>query len=420
MQALIVGGGLIGLTTAHYLAERGARVTLVDAGPRPASGASHANGGLITPSMAEPWNAPGVMWQLMRWIGRPDAPLLLKPRGVCTSVGWMYRFMRASTPQSYRESTVKNIRLAVYSVSTLQALRRDTGLEYGAGVRGTMKVFRDQQSFDLAQTSMSIALDEGLKVQPLGRDETIALEPALAPIESRIVGSQYYPGDEIGDARRYCEALAAKLTARGCDIRYNVAVDGFVTRGPAIGSARTSSGTITADAYVLAAGAHSARLARPLGLAIPVQPVKGYSISVPMQTWSPRPALGLVDDTLHAGATPIGDRLRVAGTAEFTGFDTTVTPARIANLQRLVDALYPQASAAARGNDIEAWAGLRPMSPDGVPIIGRTPIGNLYVNTGHGTLGWTMAAGSGRLLAELITTGDTEIDLTGYAYARFT
>jgi len=420
MQALIVGGGLIGLTTAHYLAERGARVTLVDAGPRPASGASHANGGLITPSMAEPWNAPGVMWQLMRWIGRPDAPLLLKPRGVCTSVGWMYRFMRASTPQSYRESTVKNIRLAVYSVSTLQALRRDTGLEYGAGVRGTMKVFRDQQSFDLAQTSMSIALDEGLKVQPLGRDETIALEPALAPIESRIVGSQYYPGDEIGDARRYCEALAAKLTARGCDIRYNVAVDGFVTRGPAIESARTSSGTITADAYVLAAGAHSARLARPLGLAIPVQPVKGYSISVPMQTWSPRPALGLVDDTLHAGATPIGDRLRVAGTAEFTGFDTTVTPARIANLQRLVDALYPQASAAARGNDIEAWAGLRPMSPDGVPIIGRTPIGNLYVNTGHGTLGWTMAAGSGRLLAELITTGDTEIDLTGYAYARFT
>jgi D-amino-acid dehydrogenase len=242
---------------------------------------------------------------------------------------------------------------------------------------------------------MAISLAEGLKVQPLDRGETVALEPALAPIESRIVGSQYYPGDETGDARRYCDALAARLTARGCALRYNVSVDGFTTRGAEITGARTSVGNISADVYVLASGAYTAKLARPLGLSIPVQPVKGYSISVPMQPWSPRPSLGVVDDTLHAGATPIGDRLRVAGTAEFTGFDTTVTPARVANLQRLVDALYPQASAAARGKDIAAWAGLRPMSADGVPVIGRTPIGNLYVNAGHGTLGWTMAAGSG-------------------------
>jgi D-amino-acid dehydrogenase len=282
-----------------------------------------------------------------------------------------------------------------------------------------MKVFRDPRSFELAQSSMAISLAEGLKVQPLDRGETVALEPALAPIESRIVGSQYYPGDETGDARRYCDALAARLTARGCDLRYNVSVDGFTTRGAEITGARTSVGNISADVYVLASGAYTAKLARPLGLSIPVQPVKGYSISVPMQPWSPRPSLGVVDDTLHAGATPIGDRLRVAGTAEFTGFDTTVTPARVANLQRLVDALYPQASTAARGNDIAAWAGLRPMSADGVPVIGRTPIGNLYVNAGHGTLGWTMAAGSGRLLADLVTTGDTEIDITGYAYARF-
>src|SRR5262245_31608432 len=259
MQALIVGGGLIGLTTAHYLAERGARVTLVDAGPRPASGASYANGGLITPSMAEPWNAPGVVWQLLRWLGRPDAPLVLSPRGVRASPGWMYRFMRASTPQGYRDSTIKNIRLAVYSVRTLQTLRRDTGLEYGAGVRGTMKVFRDPRSFEVAQGTMATSLAEGLRVQPLDRAGTIALEPALAPIESRLVGSQYYPGDETGDARRYCEELAARLTARGCDVRYNVSVDGFTTHGAEITGARTSIGNLTADVYVLATGAHTAK-----------------------------------------------------------------------------------------------------------------------------------------------------------------
>ena len=419
MRALVIGGGLIGLTTAHYLAERGVRVTLIDAGPRPASGASHANGGLITPSMSDPWNAPGVTWQLLRWLGRADAPLLLRPRGLRGSGRWMLRFVRASSPQAWRTSTLRNMRLAAYSVRCLQRLRHESAIDYGAGTRGTMKVFRDRRSFDTGQVLMELAVTAGLQVRPLDRAATIATEPALGPIESDIVGSHFYPGDETGDARLFCERLAARLTQHGCDLRYGTSVQEIVADRHDVRGVRTGDGLLEADSYVLAAGAWSARLLKPLRIDLPVQPVKGYSISVPIAPWAPGPLHGIVDDTLHAAATPIGPVLRVAGTAEFSGFDVTVQPARIANLQRLVDALYPRASAAARGPDIGAWAGLRPMSADGVPVVGRTRFASLFVNTGHGPLGWTMAAGSGQLLADLITQRPSGIDAADYALERF-
>jgi D-amino-acid dehydrogenase len=420
MRIVIVGGGLIGLTSAHYLVSEGASVTLLDSAAVPAAGASHANGGLITPSMSEPWNAPGIAWQLLRWIGHADAPLLLRPRALPRSAGWMLRFVRASTPAQYRRNTVKNLRLGMYSTLELAKLREELGLQYHAGTRGTLKLYRDARMLGAADESKAVATAHGLRFEALDRAGTVRLEPALAPIERNIAGSLYFPGDETGDARLFCAEMAHRLAARGVDVRYGVRVNGWradATRR--IAAVRTSHGEIDADTFIVAAGACSAELLKPLRLSLPVHPVKGYSLSVPLQSWSPSPQIGVVDDSLHAAATPIGPVLRVAGTAEFTGFDTTVHEARVENLRRLVDAVYPSASRAARERGATAWAGLRPMSADGVPVIGRSAIENLYVNCGHGHLGWTMAAGAARLLADLVLARPTDLAADDYSWQRF-
>jgi D-amino-acid dehydrogenase len=420
MRIVIVGGGLIGLTSAHYLAVGGARVTLLDAAAVPAAGASHANGGLITPSMSEPWNEPGVVWKLLRWLGRADAPLLLRPRALPQSAAWMVRFVRAATPAQYRRNTFKNLRLGMYSALELRRLRDALGLQYHAGTRGTLNLYRDERTLAAAEVAKSAATASGLEFTVLDRAGVLRVEPALAPIERQIAGGLHFPGDETGDARLFCAELAQRAGSNGVDLRYGVRVDGFRRDGPKrVAAVRTSQGEVDADAFVVAAGAYSAPLLQTLQLSLPVHPVKGYSLSVPLGSWSPAPRIGVVDDSLHAAATPLGAVLRVAGTAEFAGFDATIDDRRIENLRRLVDGVYPHASRAAREPTATAWAGLRPMSADGVPIIGRSVIENLYVNCGHGHLGWTMAAGSSRLLADLVLAQSTGLAADEYSWRRF-
>jgi D-amino-acid dehydrogenase len=369
--------------------------------------------------MSEPWNSPGVLWSLLRWLGRADAPLLIRPRALPQYAGWMTRFVRASTPARYHASTLSNLRLGLLSVQLQRRLRRELGLEYDAGTRGSLKLFRDARQLEAAHGASVIAAQHGLESRRLSAAATVALEPALAAIESKLVGSLYFPGDESGDARAFCEQLAGSLAARGVAFHYGLQATGWDMSDSRIAAVRTASGTLDADVYVVAAGAQSAALVKPLGLALPVQPVKGYSLSIPLRDWSPVPELGIVDDSLHAAATPIGRVLRVAGTAEFAGFDRTVDEARIENLRRLVDGVYPAASRAARAPAAIAWAGLRPMSPDGVPVIGRSPIGNLYVNAGHGHLGWTLAAASGSLLADIVLSNPSAMDERDYSWRRF-
>jgi D-amino-acid dehydrogenase len=419
MKTVVVGGGLLGLATTYYLRRRGVEVTLVDAGPGPAAGASRANGGLITPGMSDPWNAPGVAWHLLRWLGRADAPLLLRRQALRGSLRWRYRFLRASARDRYQANTLKNLRLALYSLDALRELRAESGIDYGPVGRGTLKLFRDPHSLSAADRASGVVASHGLAVRTLDRRATLELEPALEPIAGTIAGGLHFPEDEIGDSRRFCEALAAHLASRGCELRFGVTVERWRHESGRLAGIVTSDGDVRGDTILLAAGAHCAPLARPLGIAIPVAPAKGYSISVPFEGWTLRPRHGVVDDALHAAATPLSDVLRVAGTAEFAGFDASIRPERIENLRRLAETLYPQASMAARGDDVGAWAGLRPMSADGVPILGRTPIENLFVNTGHGHLGWTLAAGSGRVVADLVTRGTSEVNAADYALQRF-
>jgi D-amino-acid dehydrogenase len=331
----------------------------------------------------------------------------------------MYRFLRASARQQYQVNTLKNLRLARYSLDALRELRSETGIDYGAIGRGTLKLFRDPRSLAAAEVASEMLLSNGVAVRALDRTATLELEPALEPIAARVAGGLHFPEDESGDARLFCEALEADLARRGCDLRFGVAVDGWQWERSRLAGIATRDGNEPADSIVLAAGVHCAPLARQIGITIPVAPAKGYSISVPLGGWAPQPRLGVIDDALHAAATPLGDVLRVAGTAEFAGFDVSIRPERIETLRRLLEALYPRASSAARSDATHTWAGLRPMSADGVPIIGRTRIENLFVNTGHGHLGWTMAAGSGRVLADLMTLERSDLDAADYALQRF-
>jgi D-amino-acid dehydrogenase len=419
MRVIVIGSGLLGVSTAWALRERGADVTVLDRAEGPARETSFANGALLTPSMADPWNSPGVFWKLLRWLGREDSPMLLRPRALPSLIGWGLRFIRYSSPQHYRNNTLHNARLALYSLQALQELRSGTRIEYAGATVGTLRLFRHDKELEDALDMVNWLGQHGVRSRTLDRAATIAMEPALAPIGQDLAGAIHYPDDEHGDAFRFCEGLARVARERGVRFFYGTTVTGLRREGGLIRSVTSDTQGWDTDAVVIAAGSYSAGLVRSLGIKVPVQPVKGYSITVPLEGAQPAPRIPILDDELHAVAVPLADRMRVAGTAEFTGFDRTVTPARVENLRYLLTRTYPQIAQGATPERTSSWAGLRPMSCDGVPIIGRTACENLFLNTGHGPLGWTMAVGSGRVLADLMVGRAPEIDLAPYSLQRF-
>jgi D-amino-acid dehydrogenase len=416
MRVCVLGAGLLGLSSAYYLKRSGHEVFVLDREPGPGLETSFANGGLLTPSMSEPWNAPGSWRVLLASIGRADAPLRLRVGAVPSLSLWGLGFLRHANASSYRRATRVNIALGAYALSCLKQLREEAQLDYNRGARGSLRVFRDQASVD-RQAAYARTLEEfGIAHRVLTRQQLIALEPALASIAAELAGGIHNPGDETGDAHLFCRALAAKLAAMDVAFHYGAAVKCFERSGGVVIAARTSSQRFEADAFVAAAGSWTPGLLGRLGIAVPVRPAKGYSVTLPQPSQAPRLQIPVLDDDFHAAVTPLGDVLRIAGTAEFAGHDLRIDPARIANLMKLFHQVLPEA-----GVDLAAarpWCGLRPMSSDGVPIIGKTEIANLWLNTGHGHLGWTMCAGSGRLLAQLFNGQKTEIDAAPYALAR--
>lgn len=420
MRVAVVGSGLLGVTSAYFLAESGCEVTVLDRAAAPAQGASYANSGMLTPSMADPWNAPGIFRQVLRWIGKEDAPFLLRPRALPSLLFWGVGFLCNARPERFHANMAKNLRLASYSLQQLRALRDRLGLQYDQRMRGTLKVFRHAAAFEDAARRNEVLARLGLDVRALDPEQCVQREPALASVRERLVGGIYCPEDESGDARAFTEALTEKARILGVQFRYGIGVRGFEREGGRVSALLTAAGAVQADAYVLAAGSWSPLLLRGLGLSprLPVQPVKGYSITVSMNGWAAPPQMPVIDDALHAAATPLGNRLRVAGTAELAGYDLSLTPARVENLFSLLLRLYPSFEPHLDRNRAAPWAGLRPMSPDGVPRIGRLGLENLYVNTGHGHLGWTLACGSSRLLADLVQNRKPEIDSAPYDAQR--
>lgn len=417
MKVLIVGAGLIGVTTAYLLRRRGYEVTVLERREGPARETSFANGGFLCPSASEPWNAPGCWRPLLASLGRSDAAMQLRVATLPRLVGWGTRFLWNSRSEMFQRNAQSNQRLASYSLDAMRSLRDQTGIRYGRAAQGFLRIFRDERALRDTIASNERLSSVGISSRVLTSAETIELEPALIHIKDRLVGAIHYPGDETGDAYRFCVALAEHARQAGVEFKFQTEVHSFEVHSGGVTALLGRCDRFVADRYVIAAGSYSTPLLQRVGVSIPVQPVKGYSITYDVPPQAPSLRIAVLDDDWHVVLTPLEGILRVAGTAEFAGYDLTLPAARLRTLFALAQQLLPQLrieSANAR-----SWCGLRPMSVDGVPIIGSTAVKNLLVNTGHGPLGWTMAAGSAHLLADLLAGDSPAIDPAPFALARF-
>ena len=420
VHVIVVGAGLAGLTTGYYLQRDGARVTIIDRADGPGLETSFANGALLHASLVEPWNSPGVLWQILRWIGHEQAPMLLRPRALPGLLSWGPRFILNSTRRRHDVNTRKNLRLAIFSLALMRQLRDETPISYEHQSRGVLEVFRTAELQTLALRRCEELGRYGLSFRALQRDVLINLEPALGPVGEQLVGGIHYAADEGGDAHRFCVEMARVLKEGGADLRFGSTVDAIHHSKGRIRRLICGGEKMQADAYVLAAGSYTPLLARQVGLRLPVRPAKGYSITMPRsRAPTAAPHIGVVDPHFHAVVVPVGEnRVRVAGTAELTGYDLSIPPQRIDNLKMLLRRMFPVYAGQLMEGDFAVWAGLRPMSADGVPILGATGLSNLYLNTGHGHLGWTLAAGSGRLVADAIARRTSALNIRDYELGR--
>jgi D-amino-acid dehydrogenase len=418
VKALIIGSGLIGTASAYFLSRRGWEVTVLDRQDGPAQETSFANGSLLTPSMPEPWNAPGSWRVLLKSLGRSDSPLQLRWKALPQLAGWGTGFMRNSSAARYERNSVKNLKLALHSLEVLASIRQETGIEYGCVSHGSLRVIRDPATLERALVWAEQLRGEGLTFRCLTSDEMVAMEPALAPIAGRLAGGIHYPADEIGNAYKFTVGLADHARRGGVEFRFGTPVTGIEVRQGKAAAVLSGADRFTADCYIVAAGSYSPLLLKRLGVHVPVRPAKGYSITFERPQLDPPLRMPVADDDFHAVVVPLENVIRVAGTAEFTGYDLSLSEARIQNLMTLVKQVLPKGGF--ERSQAKPWCGLRPTSVDGVPIIGKTPIGNLWLNTGHGHLGWTMAAGSGQLLSDLVTGSPAaKLNPDAYALARF-
>lgn len=425
-RVLIIGGGLAGVTTLYELSARGVPALLLDAAAKPASGASHANGGVLHPSLPDPWNNPGVGKILAASLFNPRAPMRLHLSQVLNLLGWGMSFLKNSAPARHRAITRANFALADYSTRQTEALEQKLNLQYEQAAPGTLKLLRNDEEARaaLAMADMLATAQGdggGLRYDYLDRAALGKHEPAFANATD-LVGAVYFPDDRVGNARLFCDALLAAAKKQGGEVRLRARVeslqvsDGAVT-GVHLVDAQGQGEVLHGD-VVLCAGAASTRLAQQVGMRLPVRPAKGYSLTLPAASLTGSVGLRLrhpfVDPQLHIAVTPMADKIRILGMAEFAGFDTDVKPARLAMLRRFFEQLLPEMAASLAWNKAEGWAGLRPMSADGRPFIGAAARPGLWVNCGHGHLGWTMAVGSARLLADLYLSRQPEIDATAF------
>ena len=399
MRVIVLGSGVVGVTSAYYLARAGHEVTVVDRAAGPALETSFANAGQISPGYAAPWAAPGVPLKAVKWMFQKHAPLAIRLDGTQFQLTWMWQMLRNCTAERYAVNKGRMVRLAEYSRDCLQALRADTGIRYEGRTGGTLQLFRTQQQLDGAQKDIAVLREAQVPYELLAPNELSRAEPALAAVSHKLTGGLRLPGDETGDCQLFTTRLAALAEQLGVKFRYNTPVDALEMAGGRIAGVRSGSETLRADTYVVAFGAYSTQFVADI-VKIPVYPLKGYSITAPIVNPAAAPVSTVLDETYKIAITRFDDRIRVGGMAEIVGFDQKLRNARRETLEMCVNDLFPGGGDTAHAT---FWTGLRPMTPDGTPIVGRTPVANLFLNTGHGTLGWTMSCGSGQLLADLIS-----------------
>ncbi|WP_353326515.1 D-amino acid dehydrogenase [Chitiniphilus shinanonensis] len=417
MKVVVIGAGVIGVTTAWYLRQAGCEVTVLERHATAAEETSFANAGQVSPGYAAPWAAPGVPLKALKWLATPHAPLHIQPDGSGFQLRWIAAMLANCVPEAYARNKGRMVALAEYSRDQLRTLRTSVDLHYQERSLGTLQLLRTEAQMAAARRDAAILADLGVPHEVLDMDELETVEPALEPVAHKLVGGLRLPNDETGDCHLFTRRLEQLAREAGVEFRYLVEVTRLGKRNGRIDFVELDDGeALHPDAVVLACGSFSRHLALPLGLSLPVYPVKGYSLTIPLTNPDAAPRSTVLDETYKVALTRFDDRLRVGGMAELMGYDHSLDPRRVETLKMVASDLFPLAG------DVEAgkpWSGLRPMTPDGTPLVCGTGIGNLYLNTGHGTLGWTMACGSAKVLTDLILGRAPEVDASGLALTRY-
>ena len=415
MKVIVLGAGIVGVTSAYQLARAGHEVTVIDRQPGPSLETSFANAGEVSFGYCSPWAAPGIPMKAMKWLFMEHAPLILRPKIDMAMLSWMAQMLRNCTSARYALNKSRMLRLADYSRIALAAMREETGISYDERMQGTLQLFRTQAQLDASAKDVKALAVDGIPYEVLDPEGCIRVEPALKHVREKIVGGLLTPKDETGDCFKFSSALAAKAAALGVRFTYGSIIRGLDVEGGRVTGVVTAHGRLEADAVVVALGSFSPLLVRPHGIRLPVYPVKGYSLTIPITDESRAPVSTVMDETYKIAITRLGDRIRVGGMAEISGYTNDLGEPRRLTLQHSVTDLFP-------GGDVSRasfWSGLRPMTPDGTPVIGPTKIAGLFLNTGHGTLGWTMSSGSARVIADLISGRQPEIDASDLAVTRY-
>lgn len=416
MRILVLGSGVTGTTLAYFLAKKGMQVTVVDRQAGPALETSYGNAGQVSPGYASPWAAPGVPFKALKWLPQKHAPLAISATADIDQYRWLVQMLRNCTASRYAVNKERMVRISEYSRDCLDELRKNTGLSYEERTLGTTQLFRTQQQLDASAKDIEVLKEANVPFEVLDRAGIIRVEPALAPVVDKLVGALRLPHDETGDCYLFTTRLAKMAKELGVEFKFNSIIEKLHVSGNIINGVWIDGELIQADRYVLCLGSYTPQLLAPLGIYAPVYPLKGYSLTIPITNPEMSPTSTILDESYKVAITRFDNRIRVGGMAEICGFDLSLKDKRRETLEMVTRDLYPQ------GGDIsqaEFWTGLRPATPDGTPIIGETRINNLYLNTGHGTLGWTMAAGSGRYLSDILAGDKPEISTEGFDISRY-
>ena len=415
MRVIVLGSGVIGVASAYYLAQQGATVTVLDRQPGPAEETSFGNAGQISPGYSTPWAAPGIPFKAVKWMFQHHAPLAINIDGSLWQLNWMAQMLKNCNPNSYAINKERMTRVAEYSRDCLRDLRKDTGISYEHRSKGTLQVFRNEAQLEAVQRDIQVLKECGVDYELLLKDELAKVEPALEYAKDKLVGGLHLPNDETGDCYLFTNALANLAKGLGVEFKFNQNVEKLVVEGDEIKGVVVNGQVLTADRYVLAFGSYSRDFLKPLNLSLPVYPVKGYSLTIPIIDPAFAPQSTVLDETYKIAITRFDQRIRVGGMAELSGFNHGLNVDRRATLEMVTQDLFP-------GGDLAQasfWTGLRPMTPDSTPIIGATRFSNLFLNTGHGTLGWTMACGSGKLISDLVLNHKPDINTEGLSIQRY-
>ncbi|HBI83234.1 MAG TPA: D-amino acid dehydrogenase [Alcaligenaceae bacterium] len=415
MKVIVMGAGVIGTTTAYYLARAGADVTVIDRQPCAANETSFANAGQVSPGYSTPWAAPGIPLKAIKWMFERHAPLAISLDGSMWQLRWMAAMLRECNSERYEINKERMMRVSEYSRDCLRQLRHDTGIHYEHRTGGTLQLFRTQAQLDAVQRDIKVLEECGVPFELLNRDQLTQVEPGLAHARNLLTGGLRLPNDETGDCQMFTTQLAEKAKELGVKFMFDTPIEQIMSNGRQIEGIRVNGQVLKADKYVAAMGSYTRDLVAPLQIDLPVYPVKGYSLTIPLVDESLAPQSTVLDETYKIAVTRFDQRIRVGGMAELCGFNLNLNPRRRETLEKVVTELFP-------GGDLSKasfWTGLRPMTPDSTPVVGATHLSNLFINAGHGTLGWTMACGSGKLIADQLTGRKTEISTDGLSVERY-